>query len=41
MELLGRLYRHPDTNPSPLALDRMTRINEAFEQFEETCNSFR
>ena len=37
---LARLW-HPDTNPSPLALERMTRINEAFEQFKKTCNSFR
>lgn len=32
---------HPDVNPSPFAGERMTRINQAFEQFEKTCNRIR
>lgn len=30
---------HPDVNPSPLAKERMTKINQAVEEF--TCNRFR
>jgi hypothetical protein len=29
---------HPDVNPSPLAKSHIIRINQAFEEFEKTCN---